>query len=99
LLLTAKADSIASEKYGIAKDRYVLGNLSITDLSIASRKTTRPSGITFMPYAISGAPITSFVTWPYMILKKPKKLLTDKNLNRCYDKYAGCYGNDGHYEF
>ena len=35
LLLTAKADSIASEKYGIAKDRYVLDNLSITDLSIA----------------------------------------------------------------
>ncbi|MDB5231807.1 MAG: TolC family protein, partial [Chitinophagaceae bacterium] len=35
LLLTAQADSIASEKYQIAKDRYVLGNLSITDLSIA----------------------------------------------------------------
>lgn len=35
LLLTAKADSIASEKYQIAKDRYVLGNMSITDLSIA----------------------------------------------------------------
>ncbi|HEX2535529.1 MAG TPA: TolC family protein, partial [Chitinophagaceae bacterium] len=35
LLLTAKADSIASEKYQIARERYVLGNLSITDLSIA----------------------------------------------------------------
>ncbi|MGB8191117.1 MAG: TolC family protein [Chitinophagaceae bacterium] len=35
LVLTAKADSIASEKYLIAKERYVLGNLSITDLSIA----------------------------------------------------------------
>jgi outer membrane protein len=35
LLLTASADSIASEKYQIAKDRYILGNLSITDLSIA----------------------------------------------------------------
>jgi len=35
LQLTAKADSIASEKYIIAKDRYVLGNLNITDLSIA----------------------------------------------------------------
>lgn len=35
LILTANADSIASEKYQIAKDRYVLGNLSITDLSIA----------------------------------------------------------------
>ncbi|HEY4195630.1 MAG TPA: TolC family protein [Mucilaginibacter sp.] len=33
--LTAQADSIAGEKYKIAKDRYVLGNLSITDLSIA----------------------------------------------------------------
>ena len=33
--LTANADSIASEKYQIAKERYVLGNLSITDLSIA----------------------------------------------------------------
>jgi outer membrane protein TolC len=35
LVLTASADSIASEKYNIAKERYVLGNLSITDLSIA----------------------------------------------------------------
>ncbi|MES2332765.1 MAG: TolC family protein [Bacteroidota bacterium] len=35
LELTSKADSIASEKYIIAKDRYVLGNLNITDLSIA----------------------------------------------------------------
>ena len=35
LVLTADADSIASEKYQIAKERYVLGNLSITDLSIA----------------------------------------------------------------
>ena len=33
--LTAEADSIAGEKYQIAKDRYVLGNLSITDLSIS----------------------------------------------------------------
>ena len=33
--LSAHADSIATEKYGIAKDRYVLGNLSITDLGIA----------------------------------------------------------------
>jgi len=35
LALTAEADSIASEKYKIARDRYVLGDLSITDLSIA----------------------------------------------------------------
>jgi outer membrane protein len=35
LLLTAKAERIAAEKYQIAKERYVLGNLSITDLSIA----------------------------------------------------------------
>jgi outer membrane protein TolC len=33
--LTAEADSIASEKYQIARERYVLGNLSITDLSIS----------------------------------------------------------------
>jgi len=33
--LTAHTDSIASEKYKIAQERYVLGNLSITDLSIA----------------------------------------------------------------
>lgn len=33
--LTKEADDIASEKYQIAKDRYILGNLSITDLSIA----------------------------------------------------------------
>jgi outer membrane protein len=35
LAYTALADSIASEKYQIARDRYVLGDLSITDLSIA----------------------------------------------------------------
>jgi len=35
LVLTARADSIAAEKYEIAKERYVLGNMSITDLSIA----------------------------------------------------------------
>ena len=35
LALTAQADSIASEKYQIARERYVLGDLSITDLSIA----------------------------------------------------------------
>lgn len=35
LNLTARADSIASEKYQIARERYVLGNLSITDLSIS----------------------------------------------------------------
>ncbi|MCC6462540.1 MAG: TolC family protein [Saprospiraceae bacterium] len=35
LSLTARADSIAAEKYQIAKERYVLGNLSITELSIA----------------------------------------------------------------
>lgn len=35
VVLAANADSIASEKYQIAKDRYVLGSLSITDLSIA----------------------------------------------------------------
>lgn len=35
LVLTASADSIASEKYQIAKERYILGNLSVTDLSIA----------------------------------------------------------------
>ena len=35
LAYTAQADSIASEKYKIARERYVLGDLSITDLSIA----------------------------------------------------------------
>lgn len=35
IALNAKAEQIASEKYQIAKERYVLGNLSITDLSIA----------------------------------------------------------------
>lgn len=35
LELTAKTDSIATEKFKIAQDRYVLGNLGITDLSIA----------------------------------------------------------------
>jgi len=35
LELTSRTDSIATEKYKIAQERYVLGNLSITDLSIA----------------------------------------------------------------
>jgi len=35
LVLSAEADSIASDKFLIAKERYMLGNLSITDLSIA----------------------------------------------------------------
>jgi outer membrane protein TolC len=35
LQLTANADSIASEKYRIAGERYILGNFGITDLSIA----------------------------------------------------------------
>lgn len=35
LVLNARAEQIASEKYQIAKERYVLGDLSITDLSIA----------------------------------------------------------------
>ncbi|GAA4320315.1 TolC family protein [Mucilaginibacter gynuensis] len=39
--LTAEADSIAGEKYHIARERYVLGNLSITDLSIAFQENDR----------------------------------------------------------
>ncbi|MBB6110095.1 Outer membrane protein TolC [Mucilaginibacter lappiensis] len=38
LVYTAEADSIASEKYQIARERYVLGDLSITDLGIAFRE-------------------------------------------------------------
>ncbi|WP_183559150.1 TolC family protein [Mucilaginibacter sp. SP1R1] len=38
LVYTAQADSIASEKYQIARERYVLGDLSITDLGIAFRE-------------------------------------------------------------
>ncbi len=38
LALSTRADSIASEKYKIARERYVLGDLSITDLSFASRE-------------------------------------------------------------
>ena len=41
LRITAMADSIASEKYGIAKERYILGRLSITDLSIAFQEKDR----------------------------------------------------------
>ncbi|MES2808570.1 MAG: TolC family protein [Bacteroidota bacterium] len=39
--LSAEADSIAGEKYKIAKERYVLGNMSITDLSIAFQDNDR----------------------------------------------------------
>jgi outer membrane protein len=35
LALTVQADRIASEKYQIAQERYLLGNLGITDLSVA----------------------------------------------------------------
>ncbi|RZM29559.1 MAG: TolC family protein [Pedobacter sp.] len=41
LELTAQADKIATEKYQIASERYVLGNLSITDLSIAFQESDR----------------------------------------------------------
>ena len=41
LELTAQADKIASEKYQIASERYVLGNLGITDLSIAFQESDR----------------------------------------------------------
>lgn len=39
--LTDKAEKIATEKYKIASERYVLGNLSITDLSIAFQENDR----------------------------------------------------------
>lgn len=39
--LTAEAERIAAEKYTIASERYVLGNLSITDLSIAFQENDR----------------------------------------------------------
>jgi len=39
--LTAEAEKIAVEKYNIASERYVLGNLSITDLSIAFQENDR----------------------------------------------------------
>lgn len=39
--LTEQAEQIAVEKYKIASERYVLGNLSITDLSIAFQENDR----------------------------------------------------------
>ncbi|RZM29157.1 MAG: TolC family protein [Pedobacter sp.] len=41
MVLTAAADKIATEKYQIARERYVLGDLSITDLSIAFQDNDR----------------------------------------------------------
>jgi outer membrane protein len=41
LVFTAQADNIASEKYQIARERYVLGDLSITELSIAFEENDR----------------------------------------------------------
>ncbi|MEJ2882233.1 TolC family protein [Pedobacter sp. GR22-6] len=41
MLLTEQAAGIAKEKYQIATERYVLGNLSITDLSIAFQENDR----------------------------------------------------------
>lgn len=39
--LTAEADAIASERYQIAQDRFLLSDLSITDLSIALQEKDR----------------------------------------------------------
>ena len=39
--LTTQAERIASEKYQIASERYVLGNPSITDLSVAFQESDR----------------------------------------------------------
>ncbi len=39
--LTAEADKIAAERYEIAQNRYILGDLSITDLSIALQEKDR----------------------------------------------------------
>ncbi|SDM62793.1 Outer membrane protein TolC [Pedobacter antarcticus] len=41
LVLTARAENIAAEKYKIASERYVLGNLGITELSIAFQENDR----------------------------------------------------------
>ncbi|MBB5638653.1 outer membrane protein TolC [Pedobacter cryoconitis] len=41
MVLTANAEQIASEKYQIARERYVLGDLSITELSIAFQENDR----------------------------------------------------------
>lgn len=41
LVLTASAEQIAAEKYQIARERYVLGDLSITELSIAFQENDR----------------------------------------------------------
>lgn len=41
VLLTAEADQIAAERYEIAQNRYILGDLSITDLSIALQEKDR----------------------------------------------------------
>lgn len=39
--LTAEADRIATERYGIAQQRFILGDLNITDLSIALQEKDR----------------------------------------------------------
>lgn len=41
IVLTDEAEKIAAEKYKIASERYVLGNLGITDLSIAFQENDR----------------------------------------------------------
>lgn len=41
VLLTAEADQIATKRYEIAQNRYILGDLSITDLSIALQEKDR----------------------------------------------------------
>ncbi len=41
LALVREADQIAQERYQIAKDRFVLGDLSITDLNLAIQEKDR----------------------------------------------------------
>jgi outer membrane protein TolC len=41
ILITGEADSIAHEKYLISKQRYVMGDMSITDLSISFEENDR----------------------------------------------------------
>jgi len=76
--LAAEADSIASEKYQIARERYVLGNLSITDLSIAFQEKDQAKRDYVAALRNLWGLITSCVIFRCTILKGKKKLFTDK---------------------
>lgn len=56
--ITEKADDISQRRYNISKNRYLIGKISITDLSIALTEKIRLKGIISIPWEIFGKRIS-----------------------------------------